>query len=125
MVLIACLAACNRTQPNVACPALNAVTLVQVSQQQAGAARRFAVDNKYQVQELVDFANGRRAGFSARRKGVPAPSVSATFFDGSQALLTFGAGENFFSLACSGYAGVQEANRVQVAEFQRLLNQRP
>jgi hypothetical protein len=125
VLLIAFLAACNRNQPNVACPPLNAVTLVQVSQPHAGASRRFAVENKYQVQELVDFANGRRAGFSARRQGVPAPSVSATFFNGAQPLLTFGAGENFFSLTCPGYAGVQEANRVQVAEFQRMLNQRP
>jgi hypothetical protein len=52
-------------------------------------------------------------------------ATSAIFYNGSQPLLTFGAGDNFFSLSCSGYAGVQEANRVQIAEFERLLSQQP
>lgn len=102
------------------------MTLVRVSQQQSGGpSRQFAIDNKYQVEALVDFANGRRAGFSARRKELPAPTVSATFFHGSQTLLTFGAGANFFSLGCADYAGVQEANRMQIAEFERLLSRQP
>ncbi len=83
------------------------------------------INNRYQVQALVDFANGRREGFSARRKGLPPATTSATFYNGSQPLLTFSAGDNFFSLSCTGYAGVQEANRVQVAEFKRLLSQQP
>lgn len=83
------------------------------------------IDNHYQVQALVDFANGRRPDFSARRHGLPAATTSATFFSGSQPLLTFGAGDNFFSLTCSGYTGVQEANRVQISEFERLLDAQP
>jgi hypothetical protein len=96
-----------------------------VSQDGSAQPRQFDINNRYQLQTLMDFANGRREGFSARRKGLPAPSASATFFDGSQQLLTFGAGDNFFSLSCNGYAGVQEANRVQIAEFERLLSQQP
>jgi hypothetical protein len=98
---------------------------VQVSQQRSAAPRQFDISSRYQLQALMEFANGRREGFSARRKGLPVAATSAIFYNGSRPLLTFGAGDNFFSLSCSGYAGVQEANRVQIAEFERLLNQQP
>lgn len=124
-LLFSTFAACNRNQPPVLCAPLSAVTLVRVSQAESGQPRRSVIDNRYQVQALMDFANGRRQGFSARRKGLPQAATSATFYNGSQPLLTFGVGENFFSLSCAGYAGVQEANRVQIAEFERLLSQQP
>jgi len=126
IVLLAfALAGCNRNQPAVLCAPLSTATLVRVAQKGSGQTRQFDIDNHYQLQSLVEFANGRRQGFSARRKGLPAPIASATFFNGSQRLLTFSAGANFFSMSCSGYTGVQEANRVQIAEFERLLKQQP
>lgn len=118
-------AGCNRNQPPVLCAPLSAVTLVRVSQAENRQPRQSVINNRYRVQSLVDFANGRRQGFSARRKGLPPAATSATFYNGFQPLLTFGAGDNFFSLSCTGYAGVQEANRVQIAEFERLLSQQP
>ena len=120
--LLTIFAACNRTQQGVACAPLTNVTLVRVSQ---NGSQQSEISDRYQVQALVDFANGRRDGFSARSKGLPAATTSATFYSGSQPLLTFAAGANLFSLSCRGYAGVQEANRVQIAEFERLLNQQP
>ena len=123
--LIAVFAGCNRNQQAPICAPITAATVVHVSQVRAGQPNHFVIDNRYQVQALADFANGRRPDFSARRHGLPAPSASATFFRGSQPLLTFGAGDNFFSLTCTGYAGVQEANRVQISEFERLLDAQP
>lgn len=124
-LLFATLAACNRNQPPVLCAPLSAATLVRVAQEGSRPPRQSVIDNRYQVQALVEFANGRRPGFSARRKGLPPAATSATFYNGSQPLLTFGVGDNFFSLSCTGYAGVQEANRVQIAEFERLLSRQP
>lgn len=124
-LLFSILAACNRNQPPVLCPPLSAVTLVRVSQAESGQPLQSVINNRYRVQALVDFANGRREGFSARRKGLPPAATLATFYNGSRPLLAFGAGDNFFSLSCTGYAGVQEANRVQIAEFKRLLSQQP
>lgn len=123
--LVAVFAGCNHTKSASICAPISAASAVQVSQLGAGQTRHFVIDNRYQVQALVNFANGRRPDFSARRHGLPAPTASATFFSGSQPLLTFGAGNNFFSLTCSGYAGVQEANRVQISEFERLLDAQP
>ncbi len=125
LLVILLVAGCNRNQQGVICAPLAAATVVRVSQTGNGPLRQFEIGNRYQVQALMDFANGRRDGFSARRKGLPAPTTSATFYNGSQSLLTFSAGPNFFSLSCSGYAGVQEANRVQIAEFERLLTAQP
>jgi hypothetical protein len=119
IVIIPTFAACNRTQQDVACAPLTNVTLVRASQK---GSQPSEISDRYQVQALVNFAKGRRDGFSARRVGLPAATTSATFYHGSQPLLTFAAGANFFSLSCAGYAGVQEANRVQIAEFQRLLS---
>lgn len=124
-LLASALVGCNRNQQAVVCPPLTTATLVRVSQNGSVQPPQFDIDNRYQIQALVDFANGRRESFSARRRGLPAPHASATFFHGSQRLLTFGAGANFFSLSCSGYTGVQEANRVQIAEFERLLRPQP
>jgi len=121
-LLIATFAACNRTQQGVSCAPLANVTLVRILR---NGSRQSEIGDPYRIQALVDFANGRRAGFSARRRGLPAATTSATFYHGAQPLLTFAAGANFFSLSCAGYAGVQEANRVQIAEFERLLNQQP
>lgn len=122
--LILVLAGCNRNQPGVVCAPLTTVTLVRVSQS-GSPPHQFEINGRYRIQALVDFANGRREGFSARRNSLPSPTSAAIFFDGSQSLLTFSAGPNFFSLSCSGYAGVQEANRVQIAEFERLLTNQP
>jgi len=123
VVLLAVLTCCNRTQQGVVCAPLTGVTGVRVSQNGSVQPRRSVIDDRYRIQMLVDFVNGRRGGFSARRKSLPAANTSATFFNGSQPLLTFSAGANFFSLSCSGYAGVEEANRVQIAEFERLTAQ--
>ena len=125
LLLITILAACNHNQQWVVCPPLRVVTLVRVSQNESGQSGPSAIDNHYRIQALVEFANGRREGFSPRRNALPAATTSATFYNGSQALLTFAAGANFFSLTCSGYTGVQEANRVQIAEFERLLSRQP
>jgi hypothetical protein len=122
---MAVFAGCNRNQQTPICAPITAATVVHVLQVSAGQPHHFVIDNRYQVQALVDFANGRRPDFSARRRGLPAPTAAATFFSGSQPLLTFGAGDNFFSLTCSGYTGVQEANRVQISEFERLLDAQP
>lgn len=122
---MAAFAGCNHNQQSAICAPLRTVTAVHVSQSSAGQPRRFVVDNRYQLQALVDFANGRRPDFSARPHGLPTPTASATFFSGTRPLITFGAGDNFFSLTCSGYAGVQEANRVQISEFERLLDAQP
>ena len=125
ILLIATFAACNRTQQGVSCAPLANVTLIRISESGNTQPRQSEISDPYRIRALVDFANGRRAGFSARRKGLPAATTSATFYHGAQPLLTFAAGANFFSLSCAGYAGVQEANRVQIAEFERLLNQQP
>lgn len=124
IVLLAAIGACNRNQPGVVCAPLTTATLIRVSES-GSPARQFDISDRYRIQALVDFANGRRQGFSARRKSLPSPTSSAIFYDGSQSLLTFSAGPNFFSLSCSSYAGVQEANRVQIAEFERLLTNQP
>jgi hypothetical protein len=123
--LIATFLACNRTQQGVSCVPLANVTLVRISQSGNKQPQQSEISDPYRIQALVDFANGRREGFSARRKGLPAAASSATFYHGAQPLLTFAAGANFFSLTCNSYAGVQEANRVQIAEFERLLSQQP
>jgi hypothetical protein len=125
ILIIPTFAACNRTQQGVACAPLTNVTLVRVSQNGSPTSQQFQISDRYQVQALVDFANGRRDGFSARRNGLPEATTSATFYKGSQPLLTLAAGANFFSLICRDYAGVQEANRVQIAEFERLLSRQP
>ncbi|HSB75196.1 MAG TPA: hypothetical protein VLC12_06055 [Terriglobales bacterium] len=117
------MAACNRTPQGVACAPLTTVTVVRVSQ--SSQPRSVVIDNPYRVHALVDFANGRRQGFSARGNALPTPVTSATFFNGSQQLLTLSAGANFLALSCDGWQGVEEANRVQVAEFQRLLSNQP
>ena len=122
---IAMLAACNHTQAGVVCAPLTTVSLVRVWQSKNSSPRQSVIDDRYRIQALVDFANGRREGFSARPKGLPPATATATFYDDSQPLLSFGSGANFFSLTCGGYAGVQEANRVQIAEFQRLLSKQP
>ena len=125
LLLISTFVACNRTQQGVSCPPLANVTLVRISQSGNQQPQHSEISDPYRTQALVDFANIRRDGFSARRKGLPAATTSATFYHGSQPLLTFAAGANFFSLTCNSYAGVQEANRVQIAEFERLLSQQP
>lgn len=122
ILLISTFAACNHTQQGVACAPLTNVTLVRVSQ---NGSYQSEISDRYQIQVLVDFINGRRNGFSARRGGLPAATTSATFYHGIQPVLTFAADANFFSLTCRDYTGVQEANRVQTAEFEHLLSKQP
>jgi hypothetical protein len=102
IAFIAICAGCNRTPQGVNCAPLTTATEVRISQPGSEAARHYTIADHYRVRALVKFANGRRDGFSPRRKTLPAPATSATFFQGSQPLLTFSAGANFFSLACAG-----------------------
>jgi hypothetical protein len=52
---------------------------------------------------------------------MPASSMTADFYDGSELVGTFGSGSNFFYVSCTKWKGTRMATAAELAEFQHLL----
>jgi hypothetical protein len=92
--------------------------VVQGSLQGTPFSDRIITDPE-RIRHLVAFANARR-GSSQPLDTIPAPRVSATFYDGADYLGSIGAGPNFFFVSCPNWRGIRSASDVEIREFRRL-----
>jgi hypothetical protein len=54
------------------------------------------ITDRQKIEQITEFVDTRRAGWTKRWYGIPVPSVSADFYDGSTFKGHFGVGINFF-----------------------------
>ena len=52
---------------------------------------------------------------------MPAPQITATFYNGTDFVGAIGAGSNFFFVSCPSWKGVREATAAEIGDFERLI----
>jgi hypothetical protein len=52
---------------------------------------------------------------------MPAPEITAVFYNGADFVGAIGAGSNFFFVSCSNRKGVRGASAAEIVEFKGLI----
>jgi hypothetical protein len=52
---------------------------------------------------------------------MPAPEITAVFYNGTDSVGAIGAGSNFFFVSCQNWKGVRGATAAEIAEFRGLI----
>lgn len=52
---------------------------------------------------------------------MPAPQLTAAFYDRADFVGVFGAGPNFFFISCSQWKGVRDATEQEIGDFKSLV----
>jgi hypothetical protein len=76
-------------------PKLGQVTRIKVVDNMSRELRPEITDRK-KIDQIAEFVDARRSGWTKPWYGIPVPSVCADFYDGSSLKGHFGTGINFF-----------------------------
>ena len=101
------------------CPQISTATRVVVTQ---GSDQNRVFIDPAQLKSLIAFANARRES-SKPLDTMPAPEVTAAFYNNSGFVCALGAGSNFFFVACPSWRGVRTASNSELSEFKRLIGE--
>jgi hypothetical protein len=52
---------------------------------------------------------------------MPAPSVTAVFYNKADFVGAIGSGTNFFFVSCPSWKGIRNATDAEIADFKRLI----
>jgi hypothetical protein len=117
----AVLGGCHSAQQSGTCVPIGIATRVVLhgSVQGTPGSDRVVTDPE-QIRQLTAFANARR-GCSQPWDTMPAPQVTAIFYDKADFLGSIGAGPNFFFVSCPNWKGLRNASGAEVREFDRLI----
>jgi hypothetical protein len=118
----AVLIGCHSAQRSQTCAPIGVTTRVIVHGSLHGtpASDRIITDPK-RIGQLVAFANARR-DCSQPWDTMPAPRVSATFYDNADFLGSIGAGPNFFFVSCSNWRAIRSASDSEIGDFKQLID---
>jgi hypothetical protein len=120
LMMLGALGVC-RMEHSQLCPAIGAVTRVVILDEEGRTIRTFT--EAEQIARLTTFANARRKS-TKPWYDMPAPQISASFYNNSQFLCDLGSGSNFFSVACPNWSGIRPASGVELSEFKHLIGDR-
>lgn len=119
--------ACNSTETSGTCVPISGATRAVV--QSEGIPRSgYTIADPVHVRDLIAFANARREVSRPSLSTMPAPEITAVFYNGTDFVGAIGAGSNFFFVSCSfffvscsNWKGVRGATAAEIAEFKRLI----
>jgi hypothetical protein len=92
---------------------------VSSSPQEKPAPDRVTIDPE-RIRHLTAFANGRRKS-TKPMDTMPAPRMTAMFYDDANYLGSIGAGPSFFFVACSNWKGTRNATDAEINDIKRLI----
>lgn len=81
----------------------------------------YAITDPVRVRDLLAFANSRREASRPSLYTMPAPQITATFYDGASFVGAIGAGANFFFVSCSDWKGGRNASADEISKFRSLV----
>lgn len=113
--------ACRPRARSEICPPISDATRVVVSQQNPGSYSEYAITDSARIRQLIAFANARRTVFRPSLSTMPAPKLTASFYDNDRFVGTIGAGPGFFFVSCPNSKGIRNAAATEMKEFSRLL----
>jgi hypothetical protein len=116
------LGACHSTERSGTCvPISGATRAVVQSSSQRSPRSDYVIIDPVRVRDLIAFANARREVSRPSLSTMPAPEITAVFYNGTDSVGAIGAGSNFFFVSCQNWKGVREATAAEIAEFRRLI----
>jgi hypothetical protein len=116
------MSACHSPERSGTCVAISGATRAVVRSSSRESPRsEYAIMDQVRVRDLIVFANERREVSRPSLSTMPAPEVTAVFYNGNDSVGAIGAGSNFFFVSCSNWKGVREATAAEIAEFKRLI----
>jgi hypothetical protein len=81
-----------------------------------------SLEDREQIQKIVDFVDNQRSGWGSPWAGVPIPKVVANFYDRESFKGHFGVGPNFFETQREGDFACKDATTEQCLDFLRLIS---
>ena len=114
---------CHSGDHSGACAPIGKVTRVEVRISPHGTASPsdYSIDNTERIHHLIEFANARREVFQPSLYTMPAPEVTAGFYDQRNFVGAIGAGSNFLFVSCASWKGIRNSTDTEVGEFKKLV----
>jgi hypothetical protein len=105
------------------CAPVQGATRVVIDVAQDGNAQRTdrIVTDPKQIRQLIVFANARRDVFQPELYTMPAPRITATFYENAEFGGSIGAGLNSLFVSCPHWRGIRKASESEVSQFKRLV----
>jgi hypothetical protein len=101
-------------------PVLGRVTMVSVVG--TDASKPFVkISDQRKISQIIAFVDSRRKSWETPAFGIPVPTVTAEFFNGSEFQGSFGAGRDFFETQREGVFCSREASPNDLRHFFDLL----
>jgi len=118
----AVLGGCHLTERSATCAPISGATRVVVQVSSHGTIRPdYAITDPDRIHQLIVFANARREASQPALYTMPAPQVTAVFYDKADFLGAIGTGPNFLFVSCPNWKGTRSATDADVGEFKRLI----
>jgi hypothetical protein len=121
IVIVAVLGGYHFMEPSGTCVPIGFVTRVVVSSENQTAPNRVIADPE-RIRQLTAFANARRKCSKPTTYTMPAPRITATFYNKDEFLSAIGAGPNFFFVACPHWRGIRNAADPELKDFKSLID---
>lgn len=123
LAAVTLLSGCHLLEQSGKCAPIGVVTRVIVSSQGTEPATdRTVITDPERIRELAAFANARRKCSQPMTYTMPAPQVTAVFYDKADFLGAIGAGSNFFFVSCQNWRGIRNATDAELKDFKRLIS---
>ncbi len=105
------------------CAPVQGATRVVIHFAQDGNAQRTdrIVTDPDHIRQLILFANARRDVLQPELYTMPAPRITATFYEDAAFVGSIGEGPNFFFVSCPQWHGIRKASESEVSQFKRLI----
>jgi len=114
--------ACHSTERSGTCVPISGATRVVVQSSSQGTPRSdYVITDPVRVRDLIAFANARREVSKPSLSTMPAPQITAAFYNGTDFVGAIGARSNFFFVSCPNWKGVREATAAEIGDFKRLI----
>jgi hypothetical protein len=104
-------------------PSSGRIRIVVIHVAQDGSTQRTdrIVTDPERIRHLIVFANARRDVFQPQLYTMPAPRITATFYENAEFVGSIGEGPNFFFASCPHWNGIRKASESEVSQFRRLV----
>jgi hypothetical protein len=127
LFILACvmvMGGCHSTERSGACAPVSTVTrvIVRIASHEGVPNSEYVITDPERVRQLIAFANERRRVSQPSLYTMPAPVLTAAFYDQADFLGAIGAGPNFFFVSCSEWRGVRgDATEDEIGDFKRRI----
>jgi len=116
---IVLLGGCHWLDNKHACPPIGNVTRVIITR---GMSQDHIFIDPAKVRPLIAFANARRES-SKPWDTIPAPQITASFYNDETYVCAIAAGPNFFFVSCPEWKGLRRASGAELDQFKTLTGE--